>query len=86
MSLYHEPMGDPDRGQQRDLDEQAALRAVVEGTATDTGEEFFAALVKNLARALDVHGAWVTEFQETQGQAQGAGILARRRVRERFRV
>jgi PAS domain S-box-containing protein len=50
--------------QPRSLDETAALRAVVEGTAGDTGEEFFAALVKNLARALDVHGAWVTEYDE----------------------
>jgi PAS domain S-box-containing protein len=50
------------------VDEQAALRAVVEGTAGDTGEEFFAALVKNLARALDVRGAWVTEYLEDQGR------------------
>jgi PAS domain S-box-containing protein len=50
----------------RNVDEQAALRAVVEGTAGDTGVEFFAALVKNLARALDVHGAWITEYLEDQ--------------------
>ena len=53
---------------QRNVNEQAALRAVVEGTAGDTGEEFFASLVKNLARALDVHGAWVTEYLEDQGR------------------
>ena len=53
------PMSDEERAP-RNVDEQAALRAVVEGTAGDTGVEFFAALVKNLARALDVHGAWVT--------------------------
>ena len=44
------------------FDEDAALRAIVEGTATDTGEAFFAALVQNLARALGVQGAWVTEY------------------------
>jgi len=47
------------------FDEDAALRAIVEGTATDTGEAFFAALVQNLARALGVQGAWVTEYLPT---------------------
>lgn len=31
------------------IDETAALRSIVEGTATETGERFFAALVENLA-------------------------------------
>jgi PAS domain S-box-containing protein len=44
------------------VDEQTLLRAIVEGTATETGEAFFVALVRTLARALGVHGAWVTEF------------------------
>jgi PAS domain S-box-containing protein len=43
-----------------DLDEVAALRAIVEGTAKETGEGFFRALVENLAKGLDVHGAMVT--------------------------
>ncbi len=34
----------------------------MEGTATETGEQFFKALVKNLAAALNTHGAWVTEY------------------------
>ena len=46
----------------RDLDEEAALRTILEGTATATGEQFFAALVKNLSHALNTHGAWVTEY------------------------
>src|SRR5574341_2397154 len=46
----------------RDLDEEAALRTILEGTAKETGERFFAALVQNLARALKTHGAWVTEY------------------------
>ncbi len=45
-----------------DADQAAALRSLVEGTATETGERFFAALVENLARALRTHGAWVTEY------------------------
>lgn len=44
------------------LDEDAAIRSILEGTATETGQAFFAALVRNLARALQTHGAWVTEY------------------------
>ena len=51
-------------GASRRIDEDAALRAVVEGTASETGREFYRALVRNLASVLDVHGAWVTEFDE----------------------
>ncbi len=48
----------------RGLDEDTALRTILEGTATKTGEQFFAALVKNLSQALSTHGAWVTEYVE----------------------
>jgi len=44
------------------LDEDVALRTILEGTATETGERFFAALVENLAKALGTYGAWVTEY------------------------
>ena len=44
------------------FDSDAALKAIVEGTATGTGEAFFTSLVENLAKALNVHGAWVTEY------------------------
>jgi PAS domain S-box-containing protein len=44
------------------LDEGIALRSILEGTAKETGERFFAALVENLAKALKTHGAWVTEY------------------------
>ncbi|MBN2430136.1 MAG: sigma 54-interacting transcriptional regulator [Acidobacteria bacterium] len=43
-------------------DVNKALRMILEVTAAETGEGFFAALVKNLAAVLDTHGAWVTEF------------------------
>ena len=46
----------------RELDEDAALRSILEGTATETGEGFFAALVEKLAKALNTQGAWVTEY------------------------
>ena len=48
----------------RSVDENAALRTILEGTASETGERFFAALVENLAKALNTHGAWVTEYTE----------------------
>jgi len=43
-------------------DEAAALRKILEGTASHTGNEFFRALVRNLAEALKTKGAWVTEY------------------------
>ena len=45
-----------------DASAQAALQLIVQGTASETGEGFFRALVENLARAMEVRGAWVTEF------------------------
>lgn len=46
----------------RDSDKEVALRSVLEGTATENGKRFFAALVENLAKALNTYGAWVTEY------------------------
>jgi GAF domain-containing protein len=48
------------------FDEGLALRRILEGTAPDTGQAFFRALVKNLALATHVAGAWVTEFLPEQ--------------------
>ena len=44
------------------IEEAAALRLVVEGTVSETGEEFFRALVQNLAHSHGTAGAWVTEW------------------------
>jgi PAS domain S-box-containing protein len=46
--------------------EDADLRRILEGTAASTGEDFFRALVCNLAQVMDVSGAWVTEFLPEQ--------------------
>ena len=48
----------------RELDEDAALRIILEGTATETGEKCFSALVEKLAKALNTQGAWVNEYIE----------------------
>lgn len=39
-----------------------ALKSIVEGTSIYTGQEFFNALVKNLAEVLGVHGVWVAKY------------------------
>jgi PAS domain S-box-containing protein len=44
-------------------DDLHALRAVVEGTAGGTCQEFFRSLVRHLAEAIDVHYAGVAEFK-----------------------
>ena len=46
----------------RDIDPDAAIRTIVEGTAAATGRDFFRALVESLAAAFDTYGAWVTEY------------------------
>ena len=43
-------------------DELGALRAIVEGTACHTGQEFFQSLVRHLAAAVGTRYAFVAEF------------------------
>ncbi len=42
--------------------EDLLLRSILDGTASETGTEFFRALVKNLSQALGTYGAWVAEY------------------------
>lgn len=42
--------------------DESTLRLVIEGTVSETGTDFFKALVRNLATALGTMGAWVTEY------------------------
>lgn len=58
------------------LDEDAVVRAILEGTATETGERFFAALVEKLSLALDTHSAWVTEYIERSRQLRALAFWA----------
>ena len=44
------------------MPEEQALRLVVEGTMSETGTEFFRALVKNLAAVMGTAGAWIAEY------------------------
>lgn len=48
--------------ERRTMNDDEALRLVVEGTVAETGADFFRALVKNLSAVMDTRGAWVTEY------------------------
>jgi PAS domain S-box-containing protein len=59
-------MADRPESLPRELDADVALRNILEGTAAETGERFFAALVRHLCNALGTHSAWVTEWLPNQ--------------------
>jgi PAS domain-containing protein len=60
----------------RIADENTALRTILEGTATATGGSFFDALVANLAKVLNTHSAWVTEYLEDTRQLRALAYYA----------
>jgi PAS domain S-box-containing protein len=53
-----------------------ALREIVEGTFTETGEDFFDALVKHLARAMSTKCAWVTEWLSEERRLRALSFWA----------
>src|SRR5215510_2829114 len=69
---------------QKAVSEQAALKLVVEGTASETGTEFFRALVKNLATVMDTAGAWVTEYVRDAGRLRAYAFWLNGQYIERF--
>jgi transcriptional regulator with GAF, ATPase, and Fis domain len=54
-------MADQNREPPHGLDDHALLRAIHEGTASETGEKVFGALVEHLCLALRASSAWVTQ-------------------------
>jgi len=60
----------------RIVDENSALRTILEGTATATGGRFFDALVTSLAKVLNTHSAWVTEYLEGTRQLRALAYWA----------
>jgi len=70
----------------RGLDEDATVRAIFEGTATETGERFFAALVENLSKSLDTYSSWVTEFIEETRQLHALAFWVDGRLAEDFSI
>src|SRR5882724_10298075 len=65
-------------------DDLRALRAVVEGTARGTGQEFFQSLVRHLAEAIDVHYAVVAEFPKAPPHVRTLAFWERDRVADNF--
>src|SRR5206468_2375529 len=63
---WHHALVAPPDSPVPDAEVQAALQVIFQGTASETGERFFMALVENLARALGTRGAWVAEIMPAQ--------------------
>src|SRR5260370_29939786 len=63
-------------------DDIPALRAIVEGIAQSTGEEFFQNLVRHLATAIDAHYAFVAEFADVNTRVRTLAYWARDRIRD----
>jgi PAS domain S-box-containing protein len=68
----------------RAISDEAALRLIVEGTASETGTDFFRALVKNLAAAMGTAGAWVTEYLPLQQRLRAYAFWLQDRFIEHF--
>src|SRR5260370_22677212 len=65
-------------------DDLGALGAVVEGTASGTGQEFFQSLVRHLAEAIDVHYAVVAEFPKGPPHVRTLAFWERDRIVDNF--
>jgi formate hydrogenlyase transcriptional activator len=67
-----------------DHDDLAILRAIVEGTASSTGEEFFQDLVRHLASAIGVPFAAISEFAGVNTRVRTLAFGARGQIQENF--
>jgi len=65
-------------------DDLDILRAIVEGTAGSTGEEFFQDLVRHLASALGVPFAAISEFAGVNTRVRTRAFWARGQMQENF--
>jgi len=68
------------------LPEDAALRAIVEGVESETGEEFFASLVRHLTSALDVQYAFVSEITPDRHAFRTLALWGRGALRDNLTV
>ena len=62
LHLSHQ-LAERDRSAQHQREQSDLLRAIVEGTAAETGEEFFSALVTRLTSVLHVKYALIGEVR-----------------------
>jgi PAS domain S-box-containing protein len=74
---------DASRGEAEEL---TALRAIVEAASRSSGEEYFQAFARNLARAVDAHYAFIAEFAsaEIRTKARTIAFWARDRIADNF--
>ncbi len=64
------------------VEENEAIRSILEGTSSEVGEAFFDSLVENLSKVLHTYGAWVTEyFEDTKRLRSIAFYLGGSRVK-----
>jgi formate hydrogenlyase transcriptional activator len=63
-------------------DDFPALRAISEGTAGSTGEEFFRNLVRHLAAAIDAHHAFVAEFADVNSRVRTLAYWSQDHIRD----
>jgi formate hydrogenlyase transcriptional activator len=63
-----------------DAEELTALRILAEGTAQATGEQFFRALVTNLAAVIDVRYAFVAEFAGSKSRVRTLAYWSKDRI------
>jgi PAS domain S-box-containing protein len=65
-------------------DDLRILRSILVGTARSTGEEFFQSLVRQLAAAIDVSFAFVTEFAEVNTRVRTLAFWFHDHIRDNF--
>src|SRR5947209_5618156 len=77
---------DSDDASRGEAEELTALRGIVEAASCNSGEEYFQAFVRNLARLVDAHYAFIAEFAspETTARARTIAFWARDHVAENF--
>jgi PAS domain S-box-containing protein len=68
------------------LPEDAALRAIVEGVEAETGERFFASLVRHLALALSCQYAFVSELSQDRLSFRTRAVWGRGQFLENFEI
>lgn len=68
----------------RGLDENATMRAILEGTASETGERFFTALVENISKVLGTYSSWVTEYIKDSRRLRSLAFWVDGRLVENF--
>jgi formate hydrogenlyase transcriptional activator len=76
-----------DRADRRQpLPDDAALRAIVEGVEAEVGDQFFASLVRQLATALGVQYAFVSELTPDRQSFRTLALWARGALRDNLTV